>query len=427
MALESASRSDLAWSGSVARAATLASLATLAQATGLIISQFMSTLCELEEQSQHYNNITQAVEELSTSVKQLSQLGVKSAKEADELRRLTMHVSSTLGHSSDEVLSTIRTANATFASLSASADNMHRHLAQIDSVSRDTSTLALNATIVSAKAGEKGQVFNVVASEIKKLSGETSHLTFEINETLNSLRNDLKRVHTALSNCEGSANSGLESMGSSTVELEQMLQNTATIAEQVKRVATVLEAQSLAVTSIARDVSAVQQQNTLLMNRIRKQVLTVTQDSVNRIKAEFQQHRQNDDSVPVILQQCKADHVLFKLEIVRILVSVADGMTEVPRLKSHTECNLGRWYFSVSDPNLKALPAYQQLDGPHEAFHEYGFEALRRVMDRDFKGAVEQLFMLDQTSERVLNLLEQIAGYIARTQKREELLVGCPL
>jgi methyl-accepting chemotaxis protein len=71
-------------------------------------------------------------------------------------------------------------------------DEMKKVVANITEISEQTSLLALNASIESARAGEKG--FAVVASEITSLSDETAGLTNDIGKIVIKLENSANMV-----------------------------------------------------------------------------------------------------------------------------------------------------------------------------------------------------------------------------------------
>ena len=73
-------------------------------------------------------------------------------------------------------------------------DKVAKVASGIEAIAKQTNLLALNATIEAARAGEAGRGFNVVATEVKHLSGQTSEATAEIGETLTALSAQAERL-----------------------------------------------------------------------------------------------------------------------------------------------------------------------------------------------------------------------------------------
>jgi methyl-accepting chemotaxis protein len=72
-------------------------------------------------------------------------------------------------------------------------------LGEIDSISKQTNLLSLNAAIEAARAGESGRGFAVVADEVRKLSARADHFSSQI-------RANVKQVHEAIMDAEQSIN-----------------------------------------------------------------------------------------------------------------------------------------------------------------------------------------------------------------------------
>ncbi len=72
----------------------------------------------------------------------------------------------------------------------AAMEQVKRVSQSIDIIARTTNMLALNAAIEAEKAGEAGQTFAVVASEVKKLALDTRKAAVEITGTVNSLADE---------------------------------------------------------------------------------------------------------------------------------------------------------------------------------------------------------------------------------------------
>lgn len=64
----------------------------------------------------------------------------------------------------------------------------------INSISKETNMLSLNASIEAARAGKHGEGFTVVAMEVGKLASETDEASAEIEEVIQTLRDEISTV-----------------------------------------------------------------------------------------------------------------------------------------------------------------------------------------------------------------------------------------
>lgn len=78
------------------------------------------------------------------------------------------------------------------------AENTDEIVNFIKGVSSQTNLLGLNASIEAARAGEHGRGFNVVASEIRKLSNSSNESIVKIDEIIKNISSSIKSINTEL-------------------------------------------------------------------------------------------------------------------------------------------------------------------------------------------------------------------------------------
>ena len=92
-----------------------------------------------------------------------------------------------------EMILLVESLGTHITGFAAAMEQVKRVSQSIDTIARTTNMLALNAAIEAEKAGDAGQTFAVVASEVKKLALDTRKAAVEITGTVNSLSNQASK------------------------------------------------------------------------------------------------------------------------------------------------------------------------------------------------------------------------------------------
>ncbi|HEY3417668.1 MAG TPA: methyl-accepting chemotaxis protein, partial [Armatimonadota bacterium] len=108
-------------------------------------------------------------------------------------------------------------------SLGKASEQIGEIVQTIDDIADQTNLLALNAAIEAARAGEQGKGFAVVADEVRKLAERSSAQTKEIALLIQSIREGITSVVTAMSAGQGEVEQGVSMVKNAGDSLEQIL------------------------------------------------------------------------------------------------------------------------------------------------------------------------------------------------------------
>lgn len=134
---------------------------------------------------------------------------VEAAKRVADIAVTTSEETSQITHNANEVLDeTVRnsglvsgqvtTAAAIGEQLNASAKSIREVVETINVIASQTNILALNAAIESARAGEAGRGFSVVAAEVRRLAASTATATQKITAVVEVNTQLIQQMHEQL-------------------------------------------------------------------------------------------------------------------------------------------------------------------------------------------------------------------------------------
>ena len=212
-----------------------------------------------------------AAEELTSSIREISDSAAKSASISNEAMQLS--------EETKEVVAGMNTA----------VDNVGEVVKVISDIAEQTNLLALNATIEAARAGEAGKGFAVVANEVKNLANQTQKSTSEIDAQVSEMQNVTRNAVDAMGRIaaiierisEGmtSVASAVEEQSAATEEISRNIeQSTAGAREVTNRIAEV-SSESTAMDGLARNVAEAARTLDQRVNELRSKLVEIVRTS----------------------------------------------------------------------------------------------------------------------------------------------------
>ena len=162
------------------------------------------TAADLEERNRHVHG---KVATASDAAKAASADVAAIAVSARDILQSIEQSAGDIGASRDastRAVADLASADETMRGLSAAASRIGEVVGVIQKVARQTSLLALNASIEAVRAGAAGQGFAVVAGEVKALAAQTAQATEDITTQVDDIQQAVERTADALQDVHAS-------------------------------------------------------------------------------------------------------------------------------------------------------------------------------------------------------------------------------
>ena len=177
---------------------------------------------------------------------------VKSAEEASVTCRRTMQDNITTTHTLSDRL---RASSEAINKIHMMSSQIKAIVKTIADIADQTNLLALNATIESARAGESGRGFAIVADEIRDLAIRTAKSTKEVSNTINLLENAVTNSVDVMATCEGQMSNSLQQSSRANSSIEEIMGIIATISDMSEQIVMSCQQQTSSASEINQSIA----------------------------------------------------------------------------------------------------------------------------------------------------------------------------
>ncbi|EIT85496.1 methyl-accepting chemotaxis protein [Fictibacillus macauensis ZFHKF-1] len=152
-----------------------------------------------QTQALHLQESTRLLEEMTAAIDHATEASQRMAHESVEAQdagQAGLHTVTYLKEHSERFTSLSVALIGQINHISERTNEIHSIVHSIQEIARSTDLLALNAAIESARAGEAGRGFSVVASEVRKLAERSKNEAKRIQKLIASISTQMKELTT---------------------------------------------------------------------------------------------------------------------------------------------------------------------------------------------------------------------------------------
>lgn len=373
--------------------------------TNLDITQEL--IYAMDNQIDQTHSVTAATQEMTASIQEVSNHAVKVSEGTEEAVQTAENSQKVI----NEALQNIHHVGEVYdvvvndvKHLEQELKNTYEVIHVINEIADQTNLLALNASIEAARAGDAGKGFSVVATEVRNLSEHTKEQIELITANMKTLQRVASSLTKRIKKTGETVDKSVKGSELAETELHRIIKTMLTIHNETTQIAAMSEEQ----TSTVLDISERNEQ----MYTLSEEVQSLSQDTaklIYDISKRMDEYRLSFLRTDIItsskdvIKMAITDHLLWKWRIYNMLLGF-EKIT-LDEITSHTQCRLGKWYYSDLPERLTNSKAYIALEQPHKEVHESALYAVKQYQLGNITEANIAFDRLERASKQVVDLL----------------------
>lgn len=273
-----------------------ASVGSIVETVSTTSSQLQSTAQTMEgiaeQTSDRALSVSAASEQASVNVQTVAASTEEMSNSVAEITRNVVDSAAAAQKAAEGVAAT----RSQMSELAGVADSIGGVVNMISDIAEQTNLLALNATIESARAGDAGRGFGVVANEVKELAGQTAQATGEIAAQIQKMQTatnqaveSMEHITAVISHVDETSTaiaSAMEEQGAATQEIAKNVQEassgTQAVSENIAGVSQASEEAGQAAHQVKSATGELYQQSEKLQAEVAGFLAKLRQGDANR-------------------------------------------------------------------------------------------------------------------------------------------------
>jgi len=368
---------------------------TVASAAEEMSTNMENVAAASEQASTNVNIAANCVEEMSTTVKEIS-------KNSESARNIT-----------GNAVARAQSASLKVDQLGTAASAISKVIEVINDISEQTNLLALNATIEAARAGEAGKGFAVVANEIKELARQTATATGEIKAKVEGIQTastqtveDIKEISRVIAEINGIISGIAAAVEEQSTAAGDISANVLQASQGIGAVNSSVAESAAATQQISKEIgemtgSAGELAVSSSQVSVRAADLQKLADRLSRSIEKFRIKAAAFD-----IGKIKTAHLKWRTRLEAVLHGQQTMTPE--EVTSHRKCDFGKWYDSVEGQALAHHTAFKSIGNHHESVHRLARKIVDAVHHKDTSN-IKQLFAEFETHrEKMFAALDEL-------------------
>ncbi|MFB9217158.1 methyl-accepting chemotaxis protein [Vibrio sinaloensis] len=214
----------------------------------------------LEKETEEIHNVVTAIEQMVATIEEVARNSSETMTQVLSVNKSCVQANELIDDTQSKVSSLVDKVDVSFEStevLSHTLKNIANLMQEINSIAEQTNLLALNAAIESARAGDYGRGFSVVADEVRALSQRTQKVTESIQSSMDEVMGSIEQLSVSMADGQQAAKVCVELTSNTREKIGALTQAMQQIEDASEQISTATEQQSVVAQEISKNVSII--------------------------------------------------------------------------------------------------------------------------------------------------------------------------